>query len=302
MREVDLFLEYVHGQDLAANTVDHYILTLKDFFNWFAASVGRAELAAVTPLDLRQYRDHLKADKKGSTVNRRLSGLTVFFRWCVEQGYIASNPAEKIKRSRTITAAPKWLSRPETYTILRLLDQQVQIAKAKNLDYSELIAVRNLAMVRLMLNAGLRVGEICDLKLTDVKIAERSGSVLVRYGKGGKQREIPLNLDARKALQTWLNIRLAEGEYLFNGPEGDKLGRLVVNWHIGQLGKKAGLPDLHPHRLRHTFGKNLVDSGVPLDRVAMLMGHSNLSTTARYTMPGESDLQRAVDKISWDEQ
>jgi site-specific recombinase XerD len=141
---------------------------------------------------------------------------------------------------------------------------------------------------------------VCDLKISDVTLGERSGSVLVRYGKGSKQRGIPLNSDARKAILTWLKVRGNEGEYLFIGPDKERMKRQVVTWHIGQLGKKVGL-ELNPHRLRHTFGKNLVDSGVSLDRVAMLLGHSNLTTTAVYTLPGEGDLQRAVDKISWED-
>lgn len=298
--EIQLFLNHLAQKDLSADTVDHYRSALMEFFEWFSEATHQTGVVTVTPLDLRQYRDKLKTRQKAATVNNKLSRLTAFFAWCVETGRAAANPVSNLKRSKVTPAAPKWLTRSETYTVLRMADQLVQVAQTKNLEHGELMAARTLAMVRLMLNAGLRAGEVCGLKLSDVKIGERTGSVLVRYGKGSKQREVPLNLDARKAIQAWLQVRGEAGEYLFIGPDGGKMNQLIVTWHISQLGKKAGL-HLHPHRLRHTFGKNLVDNGVPLDRVALLMGHSNLSTTAVYTMPAQSDLQRAVDKISWED-
>lgn len=299
--EIEIFLNYLAGKDLVANTIAHYEAALREFFEWFTVTTSQTNVSTVTPLDCRQYRDSLKAKQKAATVNSKLSRLSVFFAWCVETQRISANPVSNLKRSKVTPTAPKWLTRSETYTVLRMADQLVQVAQTKGLEHSELMAARTLAMVRLMLNAGLRAGEVCNLKLSDVKIGERNGSVLVRYGKGSKQREVPLNLDARKALLAWLQVRGDEGEYLFIGPDGDKMNQLIVTWHISQLGKKAGL-HLHPHRLRHTFGKNLVDNGVPLDRVALLMGHSNLSTTAVYTMPAQSDLQRAVDKISWEDE
>lgn len=300
MTEIDLFLKHLEDKDLVPNTIKHYRYILNGFFDWFTKTTGQTDVATVTPLDVRQFRDTLKAKQKAKTINNKLIKVSQFFKWCVQQGLIASNPAENIKRSKVAQAAPKWLTRPETYTVLRMADQQVQLAKTKKLEHSELMAARTLAMVRLMLNAGLRAGEVCNLKLSDIKIGERTGSVLVRYGKGSKQREVPLNLDARRALTAWLTVRGGEGEFLFVGPDGGQMNQLIVTWHVSQLGKKAGV-HLHPHRLRHTFGKNLVDNGVPLDRVALLMGHANLSTTAIYTMPGQSDLQRDVDKISWED-
>lgn len=299
--EIGLFLANLEEKDFVKNTIDHYRQGITSFFEWFTRTTGQTEVATVTPLDIRQFRDHLKKTQKAATVNGKIARLSGLFRWCVQQGFIASNPTENIKRSKVSVMAPKWLTRPETYTILRMAEQQLQLAQTKQLGHSELMAARTLAMVRLMLNAGLRAGEICNLKLDDIKLGDKSGSVLIRYGKGSKQRQVPLNLDARKAVQTWLKVRGKDkGEYLFIGPDGDKMNQLIVTWHISQLGKKAEI-HLHPHRLRHTFGKNLVDSGIPLDRVAMLLGHANLTTTAVYTMPSQNDLQKAVDKISWED-
>jgi integrase/recombinase XerC len=158
---------------------------------------------------------------------------------------------------------------------------------------------RDIALITLMLNTGLRVSEVSELKLNDVKIAPRKGSVVVRGGKGGKFRTIALNLDARKALQGYLSeTDLEDGGYLFVGQRGGPLQPPGIYYLVNRYAYDARLEDVTPHTLRHTFGKNLVDAGVPLDRVAQLLGHESVDTTRIYTTPSEQDLQREVEKIS----
>ncbi len=151
------------------------------------------------------------------------------------------------------------------------------------------------------MSTGLRVTELCSLLVGDVELGERSGLLTVRYGKGDKRRQLPLNADARRALRAWLKIRPAvEGGQLFPGDEGGQLSRQAVCWHLKRLGKAAGLK-LNPHALRHTFAKTLTDSGVQLARVAALMGHANINTTGIYTKPGLQDLEGEVIKIQWED-
>lgn len=300
MSETDLFLEYLQKKDLSPDTINHYRIALTNFWEWFTKTTQQPNSAArVTPLDLRQYRNHLKTKYKAGTVNNKLSYLTTFFRWCHTNNYISSDPTANLKRSQIAPKAPKWLTRQETFTILRMAEQQLQIARLHQLKASEQIAARTLALVLLMLNAGLRASEAANLKISDIEINQRKGKVVVRYGKGSKEREIPLNSDARKGIETWLKTRNTDSQYLFPGPDNQSpINRLLISWHIRQLGKKAGV-HLHPHRLRHTFGKNLIDTGVSLDRVSILMGHSNPGTTAIYTVPDANDLQNDVEKIAW---
>ena len=140
---------------------------------------------------------------------------------------------------------------------------------------------------------------MCDLQLGDVKLGEKSGILTVRWGKGGKRRQIPLNSDGRRALRAWLAVRRSDSPYVFV-VNGGRLSRQLVLFHLAGLGREIGI-HLSPHLLRHTFGKSLVDAGEPLDRVAQLMGHSDVNTTAIYTMASAIDLQRAVDKIAWED-
>lgn len=297
---IEPFLAYLGEQDRAAGTIANMRYNLSGFFAWFEANCDQACLAVnVTPLDIRQYREWLKEQKfKPSTINHRLSDLRAFLRWSVSMGHIAANPAERIKPVKVAKHAPRWLTRPQCHAMLRLAEQRVMLAAKNGLTFTGAVAMRNLAIVTLLLNTGLRVSELCDLKTDDIELRPRSGMLTVRSGKGGKYREIPLNHDARHAVTRWLQVRPAgEGSYLFTTP-GGRMTRQLVEHHLSELGQVLGFK-LSPHLLRHTFAKNLVDSGISIDRVAMLLGHSDLSTTAVYTTPGLADLQQAVDKISW---
>jgi site-specific recombinase XerD len=298
LKEIDLFLDHLKEQDITEGTLNNYRVALVGFGDWFQANTGQSRPAMITPLDVRQFRDTLKATYKPGTINKKLNYLSVWFRWLAEEGHIAGDPAGGVKPVSEIRQAPKWLTRPQTYALLRVVQQEVQLAQIKKLDFSLLIATRTRAMIILLLNTGLRVSEACDLKVSDIELREKSGLVTVRWGKGAKRRQIPLNLDARKALQDWIGIRPSESDYLFCTPDG-RMTRQLVQWHCSELGKQLGFK-LTPHLLRHTFGKSLVDQGVSLDRVAALMGHSNINTTAIYTMPSRGDLEKAVETISWE--
>lgn len=294
-----LFFKHLEDQDAAQGTIGNYRNTLEHFWTWFADTAHLApDPVQVTSFDLRQYREALKQTYKPATINRKLANLSVFFRWCVDNGYTNADPVANIKRVSE-QKAPKWLTRPEVYKVLRKSRQAVQVASIKKLDYSLAIAVRTYAIVVLLLSTGLRVSELCDLKLGDIRLSERAGMVVVRWGKGGKRRQVPLNGDGRRALREWLAIRSSDTPYLFMS-EGGRMSRQLVQWHLSQLGREIGV-HLSPHLLRHTFGKSLVDAGEGLERVAQLMGHSDVNTTAIYTMASQVDLERAVEKISWED-
>jgi site-specific recombinase XerD len=112
----------------------------------------------------------------------------------------------------------------------------------------------------------------------------------VRAGKGNKSRVVPLNKKARKALEAWLP--LTGDDRVF------PLQRAGVHKRVKLYTTRAGLDGCSAHTLRHTFGKNLIDQGVGIEQVASLLGHSTLDTTRIYTLPGEQDLARAVERLA----
>ncbi len=158
--------------------------------------------------------------------------------------------------------------------------------------------LRDAAIVKLILFAGLRVGEITQLRMSDVILDERKGSVIVREGKGTKRREIPLNAKARKAILDYLRVRPdVESEHMFLGQRNEAIKSKTVQRSVARFANPIDLRDVTPHVLRHTFAKSLIDRGVSLDKVATLLGHTNLNTTRIYTTPGIQDLEEAIGEL-----
>ncbi len=283
------FERYLRAQDHAEKTIGDYLTDLRLFAEWFTQT--RAEPfkpQIITPTDVREYRAYLLNIKRQApaTINRRLVTLRVFCHWAMNAGLLASDPTSAIKPVKQVQPAPRWLDRKEQYALRR--------AAEKDGD------VRNLAILLLLLNTGLRVSEVAGLKLSDVELSERKGQITVR-GKGTKVRTIPLNAEVRRALREYLAKRpQVEHEAVFVNQKGAPLGWLGIEYLVATLGRLAGLGKVTPHMLRHTFAKNLVDQGVSLDQVATLLGHRSLTTTARYTQPSQQDLVRAVERLEGD--
>lgn len=303
--DITMFLDYLLEQDRADRTIDGYQRDLAHFATWFEQTTGRTpDPVRVTPLDIREYRQYLRTIKrlKPASVNRKLAALKTYFGWAREVGLIANNPTDGIKSVRQTETQQRWLSRAQAFALSRAATEAIQLAETKGLRPSTILAKRNAAILAILLH-GLRVSEVCDLELADITLKPRGGFVVVRSGKGGRYREVPLNKDAREALQTWLEVRPKNGSpVLFSSRNDDPVQPRDIQRMLDKLAHSAsGLDPEHvtPHKLRHTFGKSLVDAGVSLDRVATLMGHQDLATTAIYTTPSREDLTAAVEKIAW---
>jgi site-specific recombinase XerD len=160
---------------------------------------------------------------------------------------------------------------------------------------------RDIAILMLLRHTGLRVGELCALRLADIDISERKGTVTVRSGKGNKYRVVPLNADVRRALGQYVAVRpRVPDDHFFLSQKGGGVQSQAVQRIVEKHARQAGLEDVTPHTLRHSFAKNLLDEGVDLVTVSALLGHERLETTAIYTQPSPRDMERAVQKLEWE--
>jgi integrase/recombinase XerC len=202
-----------------------------------------------------------------------------------------------VKAVKEAALAPKWLDKKQRAALLRAVDKEVEDA-IRRYPRLRLMYLRDAAIVKLILFAGLRVGEIIQLRMGDITLDDRKGSVTVREGKGTKRREVPLNSKARKAIIDYLRVRPdVDSDELFLGQRNEGVQSKTIQRAVVRFAKKAGLKNVAPHTLRHSFAKALIDAGVSLEKVATLLGHSNLNTTRIYTTPGEEDLEDAVGKL-----
>jgi integrase/recombinase XerC len=303
MNSLNQFQEYLVSIDRSDSTVKGYCSDLYQFSRWFAHTCGETfNPKNVTSMDVKEYRQYLQNTKnlKASTINHHLNAISTFMRWSKQAGLISIDPTYHIGKVRTNQIAPKYLDRKQQMQLERTLDKELQISKM--LYQKRFISrQRSVSMIRFLLNTGLRISELLNLKQNDLTISERSGMVIVRNGKGSKQREVPLNRDARKAIQDWLAARENKSDqYVWTVVEtktysDEPLSRRSTQRIIKRYGQLAGIENLTPHILRHTFAKSLIDHQVSLEKVAALLGHSNLNTTRIYITPNQQDLKNAVD-------
>lgn len=286
MHEIEQYLNHLQSEDLTPGTLAAYRGNLLLFGQWMTDN--GLTVATLTPGELRQYREELKQRYKPATINNKLSYIRKFLQWCQNNDLIDRNPATKIKPVK-YESVPRWLTKSQVEAILNAAQKEID-SRASMGTYLT-ISIRGYTIAVFLLNTGLRVSELCDLKLSDVC----NGVITVRWGKGAKRRQVPMNDHAKMALEKWLKVRRSKTDYLFCTWNG-RITRQVVLFHLAEIGKEFGFK-IAPHLLRHTFGKSLADKGIALDRIAKLMGHASVNTTAIYTMPSMDDLRRVVEVL-----
>ncbi len=271
-----------------------YRSDLNLFAAWLTATTGDPFAARkLTRIDVRDYKQHLLAveGKAAATVNRRLAALRAFCAWAKQQGLVSELATEGIADVPVPRQAPKAL---DERAIDRVLRRSAQSGNRR--DHALLMTLRH---------TGIRVAELCDLRVGDVETSERKGTLTVRAGKGMKQRTIPLTVDARKAIARYLAERERPNpeDYLFiSRRTGGRLSSKAVRQLAGKYGYQAMVEDAHPHAFRHNFATELLRKGAPLPTVGALLGHESLQSTARYTQPSERDLREAVNKLALTEE
>lgn len=293
---LEAFAGHLRDHDRTEATVRRYCELLARFAVWYRQTNGRelAQPEDLTPTDVREYRDWLQlARKSPATINVSLSAIRAYGAWLVDSEQLPANPARNTKLIAEVETAPRWLERRELAALIRAAQRATNTAQTENAHF---LAVRNEAIVQLLANSGIRLGELCALELADLKLSERAGLLTVRHGKGNKARQVPLNVEARRALGAWLEVRPEAAARLFSDRRGKALERRMVRYVIEGYGKRAGVA-VTPHTLRHTFAHSLADAGVPDSRIAALLGHASLNSTRIYTMPSLQDLARDVERL-----
>ncbi len=294
------FVTHLHAQDRSAHTIAAYQNDVAAFFAWLETQLGKPVLPVeVTPFDVQRYRDALEnAGRQPAGVNRRLAALRGFFAWAIAAGHASINPVQSVKGVRQDPRTPKALTAQEVYRLQREAAAQRQLAQARAGDAvtpTLVDALRDEALLNLLLYTGLRVSECAALRVEDVVLSGKDPRVIVRSGKGRKYREVPLHKTARQALEAYLAVRPADRDNaLFLGQRG-ALGARGMQFRIAALAEAAGVEDVTPHVLRHTFATRLLrEAGTDLVTVAALLGHASIATTQIYTQPSASDKAAAV--------
>lgn len=287
------FLAGLARDDLAPATLRGYHYDLRHFLAWHrTVHDGPFALENLADHELIAYRQHMvAAGRRPATINRRLDALRRLGRWARGTGALAADAARGVRPMRTTRdRQPAGLTDAEVHALLRAAGAS-----------SHGLAARNYAIAQLMLQAGLRVGEVAALRIADVTLNNRSGSVRIRHGKGLKAREVPLNATARRALKQHLDRRRAPGQdaALFVSSRETAMPVRTIQAVMTGLARRARLKRVavSAHTLRHTFALGyLRDNPGKLVELAGLLGHESLDTTAIYTRPSRDDLAADLER------
>lgn len=269
-------------RNVSRNTVLAYRDAIKLFFRYASTRLRRSpeqlDHAALDVAVVRSFLEYLERKRRCGprTRNHRLAAIKALAR------YIASVAPEHMERCRRIREMP--LARTEHVEVRYLdEDEMARVVKAANASRS----LRDRALLLMLYNAGLRVQELVDLTVSDVRLDPIPHVVIV--GKGRKQRTCPLWPRTVQAIGAWLDERgaCAEGEPLFLNVRGERLSRSGVADILHRLVNRANVTPRHakavsPHVLRHTTAMHLLQAGVDITTIAAWLGHAQLATTHGY--------------------
>lgn len=271
---IDRFVDALWLEDgLARKTLEAYRSDLTAWATW--QTTRQATLASATPADLAAYFAERHAVTRATTANRRLAVLRRFYRWALREGVARRDPTLKLKTARRPPRFPKTLSEAQVESLLAAPAVETPLG------------LRNRAMLELLYATGLRVSELVALKLVELSLNE--GLVRV-FGKGSKERIVPLGAEAR----TWLERYLKDGrptilagrvaDAVFVTQRARPMTRQMFWVLIKRYAVHAGIGSpLSPHGLRHAFATHLLNHGADLRVVQLLLGHADISTTQIYT-------------------
>jgi integrase/recombinase XerC len=260
----------------SANTVSAYRSDVAGFAEW-AERGGHESPATVDRLLLRRYLAHLSTRQYARrSITRKVASLRRYFAWLHRMGHLPTDPSAELRAPGGDGRLPRVLDRA---ALEMLLDGPGPVANPAE-DRPSWEHARDRAVLEVLYGSGLRVGELCGLNLVDIDLR---ASAAVVWGKGSKQRRVPLSEPAVETLAAWLEVRiqpsLPDADAVFVNQRAKRLAPRDVR---RILDRRSAEPT-HPHALRHTFATHLLDGGADLRVVQELLGHSNVATTQRYT-------------------
>lgn len=281
---INEFKIYMANEGKSENTIKSYILHIKGYIKWFKDTYG-SDFKKLYRENVLEYKSYLMNIKKyqgknlnGKTVNAKLSSLGLLNKFLVDsniQDNIVINDSDMIK-IQTIYANPTDISKTE-----------VESFRQKILEAGD---KRLYSIVTLLAYTGLRISEALNVKFEDISLEAKE--LIVRNGKGDKQRTVYLNTKVINALKEYIKIRNSGSSYIFVSRQSDKVDRSVINKEFKMYSSK-----ITPHKLRHFFCTNALESGFAVHEVANLAGHSSIQTTLLYTNPSREVMKNKTELL-----
>ena len=300
--QLNSFLDHLrYERNVSAHTLRNYESDLQQFLDYLNPAAEKANgkkraeptLKEIDHITIREWLATLHSDhKKKSSIARKLAALRTFFQFLVREGVLEANPAKLVATPRKEKKLPVHLSVEDAVRFIETPDADTDFGK------------RDRAILELLYATGVRVSELVQLDLRDIDF---NNKLLRVFGKRRKERIVPFGEPAARALREYLSVR---EKFLMNAAVTKRDAQpLILNYQgtrmttrsVGRLVEKyirmcAGIHEISPHALRHSFATHLLDSGADLRDIQALLGHARLSTTQVYTHVSMEKLIEVYDK------
>ncbi len=266
--EIDKYLDYLkYERKLSDNTYNSYKDNLNVFYEYFK----NESILKLTKDDIKKYIYNLNLSSK--TKAHYLTVINSFYKFLISENITVFNPCEGIKMPKLDKKLPNYLSINE-------IDKLLDIKLVKNTDY------RNKAMLEVLYATGMRISELCNMKLSQIDFNE---CIIRIMGKGKKERIAPLNSYAIKYLKDYIELfrnsllKNKNSEYVFINHFGTVISRVGFFKILKNIAKQKNITkNISPHILRHSFATHLLNNGADLRIIQEILGHENLVTTEIY--------------------
>ena len=282
------FIEQLQEEGKSENTIYNYKLSIEGFYNWFEGSYDKQP----TVLYLQNIKDYMQflqtvKSQSAKTINTKHAALHKYNEYLISANVqtdmvITKNQRKKVQQQY---ASPAQFTEKEINKFM-----QAVIEKGNTRDFT---------LVTLLAYTGCRISEALNI-IIDKDLHLSSNELVIREGKGDKERTVLLNIKVVNAIKDYMKVRkehkYANSPYLFISNKGERLSRITANDVFTQYSQKAGLEQtLSPHDMRHHFCSNALENGFDVHEVASIAGHSNIHTTLLYTNPTR---QKMLDKLN----
>lgn len=291
---IDLFLEAKQAERLSDNTLIEYRRTLIRFKGFLPTD---PPIAVITPQTIRQFLNSLDGLSNKSVLNCHV-GLASLWTWAMDEGICDQHIVRKVKRPKPEQRAIV----PFTCEEVKALLDSIEISKTYSRVGKHSCAnrlpniLRNRAIILLLLDTGIRASELCDLKMLNLQ----HNSIKV-FGKGSKERLLPISNRTLQAIQDYLaneRGRVSMKSILFVTRKKNALTNDVLYHQIVHAGDRAGVYQAHTHKFRHTFAINFLRNGGNIYALQMMLGHASLEMVKRYLAIVQADLENVHEVAS----
>jgi integrase/recombinase XerC len=283
--QIEKYLAELKRANASAHTLRNYASDLGQFLDYFTIK-EKVTVEEIDLLAIREWLGHLHAQHLTAvSMRRKLAAVRSLFKFLLREGVIVTNVARLVRTPKAPKSLPVVMTAEQTNTL-------VEGVAADKLERP--YPARDLAIFELLYGCGLRISELVGLNLEDFDFTERW--IRVR-GKGRKERQVPYGTKAAAALDRYLATRTTSERAIFLNHRGARLtdrgARGIVKFYARMI---TGDSSIHPHSLRHAYATHLLSDGADLRAIQELLGHSQLSTTQKYTQVSLTDLMAVYDK------